>query len=144
MTDGKYDDILELSYPRPSARRRMTNLERAAQFSPFAALTGYDAAVRETARLTDTKAEMTEDEKELLDAKLQLLAAHVEEEPTVSVVYFSPDKRKAGGAYLELVDRVVKIDVMDGEVSFAGGARIPVGDIRSIDGELVSILNREG
>ena len=94
--------------------------------------------------VTDGCVEVTEDEKELLDAKLQLLAAHAEEEPAVSVVYFSPDGRKAGGEYLELDDRVVKIDVMDGVVCFAGGARIPVGDIRSIDGELVSVLDREG
>ena len=94
---GKYDDIINLPHHVSASRHRMSMQERAAQFQPFRALTGYEDAVHETARLTDERVELTEDEKALLDAKLQELADRIDRHPLVTLTYFQPDKRKTGG-----------------------------------------------
>ena len=101
---------------------------RAAQFSPFAALTGYEAAVKETARLTDSKAELTEEEKVVLDAKLQLLVPGME----ASFVYFQQDNKKEGGTYLTAAGMVKRIDSCAREVILADGQKIFVDDIIGI------------
>ena len=93
----KYDDIMDLPHYTSPNRRRMANIDRAAQFSPFAALTGYDADVLEAARVTDQRLTLTEDMKEILDRKQQRLAEILDEYPEVTVTYFVPDSRKAGG-----------------------------------------------
>ena len=97
--EHKYDDIINLSHHVSSRHPQMPMMNRAAQFSPFAALTGYDDAVRETARLTDEKIELDEYEKEELDRKIQWLGSHLDEHIPVSITYFQPDDRKAGGTY---------------------------------------------
>jgi hypothetical protein len=105
-----YDDIIHL--PRPVSRRHapMSLIDRAAQFAPFAALTGYDAAIRETARLTDSAAELDECAREALDEKLRLLQSIIHTTPTVTIVYFQDDCRKAGGAYRTVTGKLRKID----------------------------------
>ena len=125
----KYDDIINLSHHVSSGHPQMPMMNRAAQFSPFAALTGYDDAVRETARLTDEKIELDEYEKEELDRKIQWIGSHLDEHIPVSITYFQPDDKKAGGAYEEIVDTVRKINVYEHEILLSGGTRIPMEDI---------------
>ena len=125
----KYDDIINLSHHVSSRHPQMPMMNRAAQFSPFAALTGYEDAVRETARLTDEKIELDEYEKEELDRKIQWLGSHLDEHIPVSITYFQPDDRKAGGTYEEIVDTVRKISVYEHEILLTGGKRIPMEDI---------------
>ena len=130
---GPYDDIIGLPHPTSERHPRMPIANRAAMFSPFAALTGYDAAVKETARLTDARAELTEEEKSALDAKLRLLAGPANGE--VSLTCFQPDGRKAGGAYFTVTSAVKKIDSFAREVVLTDGRRIPVGDIVDVQFE---------
>ena len=126
--NGPYDDIIDLPHPTSERHPRMPMANRAAQFSPFAALTGYEAAVKETARLTDSKAELTEEEKVVLDAKLQLLVPGME----ASFVYFQQDNKKEGGTYLTAAGMVKRIDSCAREVILADGQKIFVDDIIGI------------
>ena len=106
----RYDDIIHLSRPVSKKRSPMSNFDRAAQFSPFAALTGYDAVIAETGRLTDTQIELDEGGKALLDEKLQTIREHLAQQPKVKLTVFCPDSRKSGGAYETITGNVKKID----------------------------------
>ena len=125
---SEYDDIIDLPRPR-SAHEPMPMSDRAAQFSPFAALTGYEDAIDETARLTDARVELGESAVEELERKLIDLAARISERPEISVTYFVPDERKTGGAYVTHTGTLKRIDELGRELVFADGARIAVGDI---------------
>ena len=127
---GPYDDIIDLPHPTSERHPRMSMANRAAQFSPFAALTGYEDAVRETARPTSRKAELTEEEKTILDAKLQLLAERAGGE--VPFIYFQPDSRKEGGAYFTVTGEVKKMNGLVREVVLTDGRRVPMDDILDI------------
>lgn len=140
---SRYDDIIHLQHPTSSKHPRMAALGRAAQFSPFAALTGYDGSIRETARLTDAKAELDEDKIAALDMKLRFLADHLSECPEVSITYFKPDSRKQGGAYQVITGMVKKIDAFEKTVLMAEGALIPIADIFEISGSLCSSIDKE-
>ncbi len=129
---GNYDDIIDLPHHVSSTRPRMPMIDRAAQFQPFRALTGYEDAVRETARLTDRRIELTEEEKARLDAALQRLMDSISSRPQVSVTWFQPDKRKAGGAYVTTTGRLKKIDDLEGVLILLGGERIVIEDILDI------------
>ena len=129
---GVYDDIIDLPHPTSSKHPRMPMIDRAAQFQPFRALTGYEDAVRETARLTDRRMELTEEEKARLDAALQRLMDSISSRPQVSVTWFQPDKRKAGGAYVTTTGRLKKIDDLEGVLILLGGERIVIEDILDI------------
>jgi len=129
---GNYDDIIDLPHHVSSTRPRMPMIDRAAQFQPFRALTGYEDAVRETARLTDRRMELTEEEKARLDAALQRLMDSISSRPQVSVTWFQPDKRKAGGAYVTTTGRLKKIDDLEGVLILLGGERIVIEDILDI------------
>ena len=109
---GKYDGIINLPHHTSPKRLRMSMLDRAAQFSPFAALTGYDSAIKETARLTEERIELDENEQEALDVQLQIIREHLKEKPEITVTYFQQDVRKAGGAYLSLTGNVKQIDCL--------------------------------
>ena len=130
---GPYDDIIGLPHPTSTKHTRMPISERAAQFSPFAALTGYDAAVKETARLTDSRGELDEDEKAALDLKLHALADRVELYLKASITYFSADKKKAGGAYVTAVGPIKKVDDFKRVVVLTDGTQIPIEDIFEIE-----------
>lgn len=130
---GPYDDMIDLPHPTSAKHARMPISERAAQFSPFAALTGYDAAVKETARLTDRKGELDEDAKTALDLKLRTLADGGELCPKVSITYFQADKKKAGGAYVTAVSPVKKIDNIKRVVVLTDGTQVPIEDIFEIE-----------
>lgn len=131
--ETNYNDIINLPHHTSSSRPRMSVLDRAAQFSPFAALTGYDAAVKETARLTDQWIELDEYEKALLDEKLQFVQEHLEDSMEVAVTYFQPDERKSGGKYVLYTGRVKKIDLYERLLVMAGGVRIPIEDIIAVE-----------
>ena len=125
-----YEDIINLPYPQK--RQRMSNADRGAQFSPFAALTGFEAAITETARLTDRKIELDEGGKALLDEKLRKIEEEIYDRPEVEITYFQPDLRKAGGAYLQKRGRVKKLDAYQRAVVFTDGVIIPIDDISDI------------
>jgi len=127
-----YEDIIGLPHHVSSTRPHMPMSGRAAQFMPFRALTGYEDAVQETARLTDEKAELTEDEKALLDVRLQRLADEIAAAPRVTVTYFRPDKKKAGGAYATVTGRLKRIDDREGLLILMEGERILIEDIADI------------
>ena len=129
---SKYDDIINLTHHVSSTRPHMPMTDRAAQFMPFRALTGYEDAVRETARYTDERIELTEDEKALLDMRLQKLADEIGSQPKVTLTYFRPDKKKAGGAYICVTGQLKKIDDYEGVLILTNGQRIPIADIVDI------------
>ena len=129
---GKYDDIIDLPHHVSATRPHMPIIDRAAQFQPFRALSGYEDAVQEEARLTDQKIELTGDEKAALDAKLRKLVDKIKSQPIVTLVYFRPDKKKCGGAYLTITGQLKKIDDYEGVLVLTGGERIPIEDILEI------------
>ncbi|OUP64165.1 hypothetical protein [Sellimonas sp.] len=127
LDEHKYDDIINMSHHVSDSRPRMSMLDRAAQFSPFATLTGYDAAVKETARLTDNRIGLDEYEKTALDEKLRIALEHSEAE--ITILYFKPDERKAGGAYISATGRIREIDDYERMVILHDGLKIPIEDI---------------
>ena len=133
---NEYDDIINLPRPVSKTRPRMKIIDRAAQFSHFAALTGYDAAVKETARLTDRRIELSEYMKIVLNDRLQIIADRIKERPEVAITYFEPDKRKKGGAYITANGTVKKIDEYNRTVIMTDGTLIPIDEIISIDGQI--------
>lgn len=132
-TTDKYDSIISLQHHVSKTRPQMPMSDRAAQFAPFAALTGYDSAIRETGRLTDEKIELDEEALTALDMKLQLLMKAIDEEPEASVTYFKPDQRKNGGEYLTETGKIGKIDAYQRLVIMRSGVKIPMDDILRID-----------
>lgn len=132
MSDG-YNDIINLPHHVSTKHPRMKMIDRAAQFSPFAALTGHGAAVNETERLTENFAEPDEYEKSIINEKLRFLAELVSQHPVAEIVYFEPDKRKDGGEYVTVTGEVKKIDSVGQSVLMADGQRISaefISDIR--------------
>lgn len=133
---GKYDDIINLPHPTSQKRPRMSVQDRAAQFSPFAALTGYDAAIRETARLTEERIELNEYEQAVLDQRIILLQEHLKDLPEVTITYFQPDERKEGGKYRSLTGAVKKIDPYERQLVLADKSKIPIESILNLESEL--------
>lgn len=127
---SEYDDIIDL--PRPKSKHEpMPMSDRAAQFSPFAALTGYGDAIDETARLTDARIELSEEERAELDYKQQYLSTL--DAPTVSVTYFVPDERKSGGAYVTHTGALKRIDEVERAMVFADGTRVDMDEVVGIE-----------
>lgn len=138
MGNGKYDDMVYMQNPTPTCKPRMSLHDRAAQFSPFAALTGFEDAVEETARLTDTRLELSEDMKTILNEKMQMILDNAENEPIVTITYFVPDKKKSGGAYVDVTGIVKEIDEYERCIVMTDKKKIPIEQIREISGELFS------
>lgn len=130
--DHRYDDMVNLPHHVSAFHPQMPVSERAAQFSPFAALTGYDDAVRETGRLTDTKIELEEDAKEILDEKLRMMQERIEEHPMAEITYFQPDDKKEGGFYVTVSGNIKKIDGYKKSVIMQNGMEICIEDISDI------------
>jgi hypothetical protein len=126
---GKYDDIINLPHPTSAKHPRMPISDRAAIFSPFAALTGHGDAIRETARLTDRRMELDEDTKAMLDLKQKILADKIDERPEVSVVWFRPDEKKDGGKYVTTTGQLKKVDDIERTLRLADGTAIPLDDV---------------
>ncbi len=137
---AKYDDIINLPHHVSKTRPQMPMSDRAAQFAPFAALTGYDSAIKETGRLTDEKIELDEEALTVLDRKYQLLMDALDEAPEIEITYFKPDERKAGGKYVSATGTVKKVDDFERLITMQDGLKIPMDDVLSIDGELFSSL----
>ena len=135
-SETKYADIIGLPHHTSRTRPRMSVSARAAQFAPFAALTGYGAAVDETARLTDDRIVLDENAKAILDGKLQIIAEHIAEHPEVTITYFETDKKKSGGAYRSVTGQVKEIDEYERIVRLCDGMKIPIEQIYGIVSEL--------
>lgn len=124
-----YEDIIHLPHHVSKTRPPMSMADRAAQFSPFAALTGYDDAIRETGRLTDEKLESGEERLAVLNTQFRILTDHLADHPEISVTYFVPDGRKSGGAYVTARGRVKKVNDFDRLLILQDGLRIPMDDV---------------
>ena len=139
-SNHQYDDIINLPHHVSDTRPRMSMIDRAAQFSPFAALTGYDAAIKETGRLTDEHIELSEESRAVLDRKQQLLLDNLADHPEVSVTFFVPDERKAGGAYVTVTGRVKKVDDYQRLLLLTDGTKISLDEILDMESELFRSL----
>ena len=131
--ENKYADILNVPRHESKTHPHMSLYDRAAQFAPFAALTGLDDAMDETARRTDGKIEYGEDHSELLNEKFLILKENLAQKPKVEIVYFVPDERKAGGSYRSFVGTVAKIDEYGRKFIADGGTVIPFDDVSEIN-----------
>ncbi|MBE5960530.1 MAG: YolD-like family protein [Lachnospiraceae bacterium] len=133
---NNYDDIINLPHHVSPSRPRMSLYDRAAQFSPFAALTGHGAAIQETARLTGQRIELDENSKQHLNERLQMIKNHLKDQPEVEFTYFIADQKKEGGEYVTVVGNVKKIKEYEQLIFLADGSYISIEDILSVDGEL--------
>ena len=131
----KYDDIIHLPHHVSTKHPQMALSDRAAQFSPFAALTGHEDSIRETARRTEAFLELDEDKKEQLDEKMHVLQEYFSEKPEIMVTYFVPDEKKAGGAYVTHRGRIRKIDTYLRRLLFEDGTEVHMQYIFEMDGE---------
>lgn len=136
FNSGCYEDIINLPHHRSKTHPQMAIGNRAAQFSPFAALSGYEDALEETGRLTDTRAVLEEDAKAALDEKLRMMQEKIAAHPQVTVKYFVPDERKEGGAYKSVSGSVKKIDGYGNVLVMEEGVKIPLGEIVEIEGTI--------
>jgi hypothetical protein len=129
----EYRDILDLPHHTSPRHPRMSRQDRAAQFAPFSALTGYDDVIDETARVTDSRIELSEEARDLLDMKQRILSQFLDSYPEITVTYFLPDTRKAGGAYQSFTGNLKRIDTVEQYLLFTDGKRIPLQSVLNID-----------
>ena len=134
--EHKYDDIIRLPHHVSKKHPQMSPLNRAAQFSPFAALTGHEDALHETARLTDSFAELDENRIEQLNEQFRLIRENLEQKPECEITYFQPDGKKSGGGYVTIRGRIKKIDPYERLIIFTDGTILPMDYLFSIKGEL--------
>ncbi len=127
--NNRYDEIMGLPHHVSKTRPQMPMSDRAAQFAPFAALTGYDSAIKETGRLTDERIELDEEALTALDRKYQLLIEALDDAPEVTIIYFQPDERKAGGQYVSATGTVKKVDTFGRRILLQDGTRIPLDSV---------------
>jgi|BioPla2DNA2_1021312.scaffolds.fasta_scaffold46821_1 hypothetical protein len=135
-TQHLYDDIINLQHPTSARHPRMSAIDRAAQFSPFAALNGYEEAVKETSRITDQKIELSEDEKSILDDKLKIIETKLGSTTVFHFTYFVPDERKNGGAYVIHSGTVSKLDLNRSIIFLSDHTVIEINQIIAIDSEI--------
>ena len=136
-----YDDIIDLQHHVSSNREHMSVLDRAAQFSPFAALTGFDGVIKETARLTNQKIELDEAAKTILDEKLRIIQEQLSRQQEIELVFFRPDEMKTGGAYISMMGTVKKIDAYEHAVVMQNGTRISIEEIVDITSEMFRYMD---
>ena len=135
-TSHKYDDMIGLPHPVSKFPPPMAMFKRAAQFTPFDALRGFGAAIHEAGRETEEKKELSEDEIDMINARLAVIEQHIKEQPNIAVTYFLPDNKKAGGRYVTVSGNIRKLDTTGHQIIMDGGTRIPIGNIRFIEGSL--------
>lgn len=133
---GEYDDIINLPYKKSKTRPHMKLIDRAAQFSPFAALTTHSEAIKETGRLTSERITLDEDYMRLLDSRFQILLENISEHPKVTLTYFVKDNYKPGGEYVEATGRVMKIDGIEPIIYLEDGTKITMMDVININGDI--------
>ena len=136
MANNNYDDIIDLPHHVSSRHARMSRENRAAQFAPFAALTGYDASVREEARLTGEKLPLTDEQIDIMNAKMAFLTEKASEHPEISLTYFLADDRKEGGKYVTVTDRLNRIDTVEGVLILSKRNKIALDDILNVESEI--------
>lgn len=136
----KYQDIINLSRPL-SKYPHMSLYQRSAQFAPFAALTGYERLVKETARLTNERIELSEELKVILDIKLRIIQNKLSDKPEIKIIYFIPDLKKVGGEYKTIINKVKKIDNYTGQIIMQNGLKININEIIDIQGEIFKEIN---
>lgn len=136
----KYDDIIHLPHHVSATHPHMAAKDRAAQFSPFAALTGHGDAVKETARLTDKRIELDEYMKDVLSHRLQIIADRVKEHPEIAITYFQPDAKKNGGVYVTVIGAAKKINEHERVVIMTDGIAIPIDEIVKVDGQIFEAI----
>ena len=141
LPDEKYSSIINLPHHTSATHPRMSMSDRAAQFSPFAALTGYDSAIKETGRHTDDRIELDEDTLTVLNLKLQMLMEHPNDEHEVSFTVFKPDTRKKGGEYLTVTGIVKKIDDFERLIILRDGTKIRMDNVLNVNGEIFDALD---
>ena len=139
---GPYDDIISLPHPTSSRHPRMPISDRAAQFSPFAALAGHSAALAETARLTDRQIELSDDDKAVLDQKQRILLEHIKECPEITVTWFRPDEKKDGGQYITTTGRLRRIDECNQVLILVDDIKIPLTHVVDLDSEKLPDMNQ--
>ena len=127
MTD--YDDIINLPHHTSDHHPRMAMIDRAAQFAPFAAVVGYDDAIAETGRYTDSRPVAGDDQLNELDRKMAVIVETIESHPEVEITYFVADERKDGGSYQTLTAQVVKVDETERRLYLSEGTAIYMRDI---------------
>ena len=127
----QYDDIIRLPHHVSSTRPRMSAIDRAAQFSPFAALTGYDTSIKESARLTDARIELDDSQKEEISEKLRLVTGQLDAE--IKITYFLPDTKKTGGKYVLAASAVKKVDEYERMIIMGDGKQIPIDEVIDVD-----------
>ena len=138
-----YEDIVDLPHHVSRKHPQPTMADRAARFTPFAAITGYEEMVLEEARVTDDRIEMDENSKAALNEKLNMILEFIDEQPEVSITYFEPDKRKAGGAYVTVTGTVKRIDEYEHLVIMTDGKKINIDEIYNLQSELFCSLGLE-
>ena len=136
--NNNYEDIINLPHHVSTKRPQMPLKDRAAQFAPFAALTGHDEAIKETARLTDERIELDENTLAILNEKVQIILDNLDIEPEITVTYFKPDDKKSGGIYIDHTGVVKRIDDFEKTVIFTDKVIIPIEDIIDIQGTVFS------
>lgn len=135
-----YADIIDLPHHELTTRQRMPVINRAASFSPFAALTGYDEHIREAGRLTDERTDLDEDTKQKLNERLRIALDMADVQPQIKITYFLPDERKSGGSYVEYTGVLMRVDEYEKKIILADKTQIPIDDIYEIDGEIFNYL----
>jgi len=136
LDENRYDDIINLPHHVSPTRSRMSRLNRAAQFSPFAALTGYGDAINEADRLTENIIELSDEEQAIIGNKLNHLKSVLPNHPMIRVTYFRPDSRKDGGEYISKTGVVRKIWEYERELEMEDGTRITFDSILEIEGKM--------
>ena len=136
----EYREIINLPHHVSKTRPQLPMSDRAVQFAPFAALTGYDSAIKETGRLTDEKIDLDEEALTDLNMRYQLLVDALDEEPEVEITYFKPDERKSGGEYVTVTGTVKKVDDFERLITMQNGTKIPMDDVLAVDWDFFSNL----
>ena len=132
----KYNDIINLPHHKSKTRKQMSMIDRAAQFSPFAALTGHEDAINETGRIVYEKTDLDENAKSVLNEKLQMISDFINDSPVITVTYYRPDIRKKGGAYVSYTGNVIKIDINRRVLVFSDMSEIIIDDISEIESDI--------
>ena len=132
ISKSKYDDIINMSHHISKKHPRMSLENRSAQFAPFAALTGYEDEVEETARITDKRIEITDEIKSKINMKLQIIQEKIKTNPKVTITYFISDNKKEGGSYKTVTSNVLKIDKYNKQIILKDNKEIFISDIINI------------
>ncbi|MBR4497884.1 MAG: hypothetical protein IKI25_02830 [Bacteroidales bacterium] len=140
---GKYDDIINLPHHVSETHPQMSMRNRAAQFSPFAALSGHSDAIHETARYTDDFQGVDESNVEALNQKIAMILDKINEHPQITVTYFKPDEKKEGGSYTLKTGNIKRVDDYEHVLQFTDNEEIPIQSIFNIDGEMFSIIDNQ-